>query len=84
MPAPNLITQQLMQSTLRQLLQIGINVPIGGAGMERWRKVSSHAATAINISYRVTEAQTLSIRPLWFTTLSSLEKHEAGGASSLV
>lgn len=35
--APNLITHELMQSALRQLLQIGINVPTGRAGMKRWR-----------------------------------------------
>lgn len=36
MLAPNLITQQLMQSVLRQSAQIGINVPMGWAGRRGW------------------------------------------------
>lgn len=72
---PNLITQQLMQCVLQQLLQIGINVPVGRAGMERWRKVTRLEITyssVISRSYRMTI--TLSIHPLWLSSPNFLRQ----------
>lgn len=80
--APNLITQQLMQFALRQLLQIGINVPKGWAGMKklkkaRWMEIARN--TVINRSYRMT----LSIHPLWLASPYVLRRHKTAGQDLL-